>query len=136
MLGLLGAAGQPGLASSLRRQLDVLASTPPAAISGAAVARLDGVPPHLRGPLIAQLHVLCRLRGQAPTLESAEELSSYLGRCGGLLEKLEAEWWEQEDREESHGEPRRSAADAQAKRQRSPQRKLRPEYMYAKARTR
>ena len=63
-------------------------------ISGSAVAQLKDVPPHLRGQIIANVHVLCRLRGEAPMLETAEALEEYLeGRCGGLLTKLRREWW-------------------------------------------
>ena len=63
-------------------------------ISGAAVASLPGVPPHLRGLLIAQLHVLCRLRGDVVALETADQLTSYLTTdCEQLLDRLRDEWW-------------------------------------------
>ena len=65
----------------------------PRALSGKAIAQLEGVPPHLRGSLMSQLHVLCRLRGDCPTLETAEQVREYLdGQCGGLLAQLEQEW--------------------------------------------
>ena len=50
------------------------------------------MPPHLRGLLIAQLHVLCRLRGEAPELHTPEQVREYLERRGGLLEGLRAAW--------------------------------------------
>jgi len=71
-----------------------LLTAPGPKINGKAVAGLEGVPPHLRGALIGQLHVLCRLRGEAPVFDTTEVLRDYLeGSCGGLLLKLQAEWW-------------------------------------------
>lgn len=50
----------------------------------------------MRGLLIAQLHVLCRLRGDGELqLQTADELTDYLSeRCDGLLGLLQAEWWD------------------------------------------
>jgi len=59
---------------------------------------LDGVPNHLRGATLAQLHVLCRLRGEAPTLHEAGALRAFLADgCGGLLGRLDAEWYEEKE---------------------------------------
>ena len=60
----------------------------PRGLSGRAVAKLPEVPPHLRGQIISAIHVLCRLRGERPTLETPEQLRAYLEGCGGLLTKL------------------------------------------------
>ena len=49
------------------------------------------------GTLMSQVHVLCRLRGEPVPLLSSEQLSAYLGSCGGLLERLVAEWYEEEE---------------------------------------
>ena len=81
-------------ADRLRAQLHILRSPGPT-ISGAAVAGVPGVPPHLRGLLIAQLHVLCRLRGEAVDFDTPEALVKYLyDGCDGLLGRLQDEWWE------------------------------------------
>ena len=64
-------------------------------VQGRALAGLPEVPPHLRSHVIASVHALCRLRGEAPALETPEALRSYLeDECGGLLSKLASEWWE------------------------------------------
>ena len=74
-------------------------------VAGRAVAGLDGVPPHLRGHLISTIQVLCRLRGEAPLLETTEALIDYLeGTCGGLLSKLRKEWWEADGDEDASGQ--------------------------------
>ena len=59
-------------------------------VLGSAVSELPEVPPHLRGLLIAQLQLLCLLRGEAPSLATAAEVRSCLG---GLMAKLTDEWW-------------------------------------------
>ena len=81
-------------ADRLRAKLHVLRSPGPT-VRGAAVAGVPGVPPHLRGLLIAQLHVLCRLRGETLDFETPEALITYLSDdCDGLLGRLQDEWWE------------------------------------------
>ena len=67
-------------------------------LPGAAVAGLPEVPAHLRARLRARVQVLCRLRGETPTLDSAEALRRYLDEeCDGLLTRLASEWWAVED---------------------------------------
>ena len=74
---------------------ETLLNSPGPSVNGRAVADVAGVPPHLRGMLITQLHVLCRLRGESPPLDTADEVERYLERsCGGLLTALRTEWWE------------------------------------------
>ena len=69
----------------------------PLGLPGSAVAELPEVPPHLRSQLRAQVHVLCRLRGEAPALHTSAQLREYLqAGCGGLLSRLTGEWWEVE----------------------------------------
>ena len=51
------------------------------------------VPPHLRAQLMVQIQLLCRLRNEAPTLETAADVRAYLQSCDGLLSKLTGEWW-------------------------------------------
>ena len=81
-------------AERLAAQLQLLRSPGPT-IKGAAVAGVPGVPPHLRGLLIAQLHVLCRLRGDTERFDTPEQLVHYLSvTCDGLLARLHDEWWE------------------------------------------
>ena len=49
----------------------------------------------MAGTVISQLHVLCRLRGDAPELQTTGALEEYLeGECAGLLTALRDEWWE------------------------------------------
>ena len=53
------------------------------------------VPAHLRADTIAHLQVLCRLRGDAPRLETPADLEGFLdGACGGLLAALRREWYD------------------------------------------
>ena len=81
------------MAARLDAQLALLRRDGPE-LSGSAVAGLPGVPPHQRGQLIAALHVLCRLRGEAPCLLTTEQLQGHLdASCGGLLDALRREWW-------------------------------------------
>jgi len=81
-------------ATRLREQLELLC-TPGPTISGGAVAGVAGIPPHLRGVFISQLHVLCRLRGECADFTTAEQLTAYLDQtCEGLLGRLREEWWE------------------------------------------
>ena len=55
------------------------------------------MPAHLRSQLGALVHVLCRVRNDAPTLETAAQLRAYLQSCDGLLTRLIGEWWAVED---------------------------------------
>lgn len=65
------------------------------AFLGRSVANLPEVPPHLRGQIIAAVHVLSRLRGDAPIIETPDDLRTYLeSNCDGLLTKLSDEWWD------------------------------------------
>ena len=66
-------------------------------ISGKSLVGIELLPNHMRGTLMSQVHVLCRLRGEPVPLLSSEQLSAYLGSCGGLLERLVAEWYEEEE---------------------------------------
>ena len=63
------------------------------AVLGSAVAGLPEVPPHLRSQLRTQIQLLCRLRGEAPSLQTSSEVRAYLQSCDGLLSKLTSEWW-------------------------------------------
>ena len=54
------------------------------------------MPPPMRGQVISAVHVLCRLRGERPTLETADQLRAYLEGCGGLLTKLGEEFRERD----------------------------------------
>ena len=93
VLALVRAAGAPQLADQLASQLSALVEEEGPTLRGSAVAGLAGVPPRKRGELIAQLHVLCRLRGDTPLLETPEQLESYLNlSCEGLLDALVAAW--------------------------------------------
>lgn len=105
VLALLGT--QPAAAAVLARleaQLSVLQAAPPLSVPGSAVAGLPEVPSHLRGQLMAQLQVLCKLRGEAPELGSAAAVRAYLQSCGGLLDKLQVEWWAVEALERGPGD--------------------------------
>ena len=93
VLALLSTRCAPSTTQHLEARLALLRAPGPS-ISGKAVAELEGVPPHLRGALIAQLHVLCRLRGEAPALETVEAVRAYLeDTCTGLLDQLRGEWY-------------------------------------------
>jgi len=62
---------------------------------GRSVANIPEIPPHLRGQMIATVHVLSRLRGDAPIIETSDDLRTYLEiNCDGLLAKLSDEWWD------------------------------------------
>ena len=67
---------------------------------GSAVSELPEVPAHLRGLFIAQLQLLCLLRGEAPSLATAAEVRGYLG---GLMGKLTDEWWAEHTAEQVGG---------------------------------
>eukprot|EP00966_Prymnesium_polylepis_P077556 1796840-Prymnesium_polylepis.1 len=72
VLALLGTRCAPSTVRRLEEQMRLLSAAGPR-INGKAVAETEGVPPHLRGQLISQLHVLCRLRGEAPELSTATQ---------------------------------------------------------------
>ena len=91
VLALLRTRCAPSTVARLEARMRVL-SAPGPSIEGRALAGLAELPPRRRGQLISQLHVLCRLRGEAPELRTAEQLERYLERCGGVLPKLRAEW--------------------------------------------
>jgi len=94
VIAMLRTRCDPRTSERIGRRVDILSAAGPI-VNGRAVAGLEGVPTHLRGCFISQLHVLCRLRGETPTLETAEQLATYLaGPCGGLLDRLRSEWWE------------------------------------------
>jgi hypothetical protein len=64
---------------------------------GSSVAGLPEVPPRLRAQMMAAIHVLTRLRGDAPTIETSDDLRAYLqSDCDGLLTKLTKEWGEEQ----------------------------------------
>ena len=77
-------------AARLRRHTRVLLRGTPPRVLGSAVSELPEVPAHLRGLFIAQLQLLCLLRGEAPSLATAAEVRGYLG---SLMGKLTDEWW-------------------------------------------
>ena len=84
----------PSTAQRLEAALRLL-QRPGPRVSGHAIAGVAEVPPHLRGPMLAHIQVLCRLRGETPALETPSQLADYLqSRCNGLLTKLREEWWE------------------------------------------
>ena len=63
-------------------------------MSGKSLLGIELLPQHMRGMLISQLHVLCRLRGEPVQLLQPAQLTAYLSTtCGGLLEQLYAEWY-------------------------------------------
>ena len=71
---------------------------------GGAVAGLPEVLSHLRGRMIAAVHVLTRLRGDVPFVETPERLRSYLETdCEGLLTNLADKWWVEGGREDRGG---------------------------------
>lgn len=101
VLALLATRCAPSTMARLEERVKLLSAAPGPTIDGRAVAETQGVPPHLRGHLIAQLHVLCRLRGEAPELRTAAQVHAYLEtRCRGLLTRMRAEWWRDEERGE------------------------------------
>jgi hypothetical protein len=64
---------------------------------GSSVAGLPEVPPRLRAQVMAAVHVLTRMRGDAPTIHTSDELRTYLqSDCDGLLTKLTKELCEDE----------------------------------------
>lgn len=81
---LLAAAGEVELAQRCEAQLRVLSSAAEPTLSGKAVAALPGVPARWRGQFLADVHVLCRLRGDTPRLETGEDLKRYLDEGCGL----------------------------------------------------
>ena len=94
VIGLARTRCSAATAARLDAQMRVLRTRGPT-VQGRALAGLPEVPPHLRSHVIASVHALCRLRGEAPALETPEALRSYLeDECGGLLSKLASEWWE------------------------------------------
>jgi len=88
VLALLATRCAPSTIEQLQERVRLL-STPGPSIRGGALAGVEG---RRRGELITHLHVLCRLRGEAPELHTTEQLSEYMERCDGLLAKLEATW--------------------------------------------
>ena len=82
--------------SELRARLERLI-VPGVNINGKALVGLPKIPPPLRGVVIAQLHVLARLRGDAELeLSEPEQLRAYLDEtCEGLLTKLYGEWYDE-----------------------------------------
>ena len=87
-------------AARLRRHTRVLLRGTPPRVLGSAVSELPEVPAHLRGLFIAQLQLLCLLRGEAPSLATAAEVRGYLG---GLMGKLTDEWWAEHTAEQVGG---------------------------------
>ena len=97
VLALIQMRCDPSTVLAFAEQLETLRKPGPT-INGRAVAELTQVPPHLRSHVISRLHVLTRLRGEEPELDSAKAIEAYLETaCGGLLTRLCAEWWEDED---------------------------------------
>jgi hypothetical protein len=81
------------------------------ALLGSSIAGLPEVPPHLRGQMMAAIHVLTRLRGDAPTIQTPDQLRSYLETdCQGLLTKLALEWWDCEAGRENDGDGKESGS--------------------------
>ena len=94
VLALLRTRCSPATMRQLEARLAVLSRDGPR-LNGKAVAGLEGVPPHLRGTLLAQIHVLCRLRAETPLLDTPERVAEYLdGHCNGLLSSVREEWLE------------------------------------------
>ena len=84
VIGLARTRCSAATAARLDAQMRVLRTRGPT-VQGRALAGLPEVPPHLRSHVIASVHALCRLRGEAPALETPEALRSYLeDECGGL----------------------------------------------------
>jgi len=75
----------------LREQLQLLQRDGPP-ISGEALGALPSLPPHLRGTMIACLHVLCRIEGAIAPLSDKASLRSFLEEHA-LLDALDAEWY-------------------------------------------
>ena len=89
--GELAWMDHPSTVARLEADLTRLSVEGPS-LKGGAVAGLAGVPPRRRGELMAHVHVLCRLRGEAPELHTAEQLRGYLAACGVGAAELEAAW--------------------------------------------
>ena len=69
-------------------------SAPGPEVSGKSLLGIELLPPHMRGTLMSQLNVLCRLRGEPVQLVQTAQLTEYLSStCDGLLERLYAEWY-------------------------------------------
>ena len=69
-------------------------SAPGPEVSGKSLLGIELLPPHMRGMLMSQLNVLCRLRGEPVQLVQTAQLTEYLSStCDGLLERLYAEWY-------------------------------------------
>jgi len=100
VVALAGSAGcTQRTTTRLERRLNLLRGQGPTICGKCLAAKNEhflSVPPHLRGVLVAELHVLCRLRGERPRLTTADELVAYLGEsCPGLLDALALEWYYQ-----------------------------------------
>ena len=94
----------PATAARLETRLALLRTAGPRVSGGCFEAPAGGaaggavVPAHLRADTIAHLQVLCRLRGDAPRLETPADLEGFLdGACGGLLAALRREWYDADD---------------------------------------
>lgn len=105
-LSLAQSRCDPATAARLEARLAVL-SAPGPQISGKSLLGVEALPPHMRGGLVSQMHVLCRLRGEPEQLMTSEQLVAYLGRCGGLLDKLEEEWYVADDGGEAGAQRKR-----------------------------
>merc|ERR1740117_1116847 len=69
-------------------------SAPGPEVSGKSLLGIELLPPHMRGTLMSQLNVLCRLRGEPVQLVQTAQPTEYLSStCDGLLERLYAEWY-------------------------------------------
>ena len=80
-------------AARLEARLEAL-SVPGPEVSGKSLLGIELLPPHMRGTLVSQLNVLCRLRGEPVQLVQTAQLTEYLSTtCDGLLERLYAEWY-------------------------------------------
>lgn len=92
IVGLSVGRCEDATAAALGARLERLLVDGPA-VSGKCLDGAPQLPRHLRGTMISQLHVLCRLRGWDSELNEAAQLLALSERCGGLLGQLEAEWY-------------------------------------------
>ena len=79
--------------------------------------------PLMRGGLVSQMHVLCRLRREPEQLLTSEQLVAYLGRCGGLLGKLEEEWYVADEGGDGGGKQRKRQLKPSYAQQKQPSKK-------------
>ena len=96
------AAQPPAWSSHLAAARNRCASDRDGYFLGRADPRTRPAPPRLAPPACPTpahrftTHVLLRLRGETLAIEKPPQLADFLGeRCGGVLDKLQREWYEE-----------------------------------------